>query len=112
MPLYALPAICPRQHSTHIDHTTAAATYLPSLQVLFAFEEAIGFMLGPMFRDKDGVSAAAVFAEMAAELYESGSSVSAVAWGRYHFHQFAPTAGARCWVGTDASTARGREVGD
>ena len=44
---------------------------------MFAFEEAIGFMLGPMFRDKDGVSAAAVFAEMAAELNESGSSVGA-----------------------------------
>ena len=36
-------------------------------------------MLGPMYRDKDGVSAAAVFAEMAAELYAKGSSVSTVA---------------------------------
>eukprot|EP00798_Chlamydomonas_sp_ICE-L_P020798 gene20797-27631_t len=44
-------------------------------QVLFAFEEAIGFMFGDMFKDKDGVAAAAVFAEMAAHLYSSGSSV-------------------------------------
>jgi len=46
------------------------------LKVLFAFEEAIGFMAGGMYRDKDGVSAAAVFAEMAAELYAQGTSVS------------------------------------
>ena len=45
-------------------------------QVIFAFEEAIGFMLGPMYRDKDGVSTAAVFAELAADLYSKGSSVS------------------------------------
>ena len=32
-------------------------------------------MLGAMYRDKDGVSAAAVFAEMAADLYSKGSSV-------------------------------------
>ena len=32
-------------------------------------------MLGTMYRDKDGVSSAAVFAEMAAELYAKGSSV-------------------------------------
>ena len=43
--------------------------------MLFAFEEAIGFMLGPMYRDKDGVSAAAVFAEMAANLYAKGATV-------------------------------------
>ena len=43
--------------------------------MLFAFEEAIGFMLGPMYRDKDGVSAAAVFAEMAADLYAKGATV-------------------------------------
>ena len=32
--------------------------------VLFAFEEAIGFMLGQNVLDKDGVSAAAVMAEI------------------------------------------------
>uniref|UniRef100_A0A8D0CAN3 Phosphoglucomutase 2-like 1 n=1 Tax=Scleropages formosus TaxID=113540 RepID=A0A8D0CAN3_SCLFO len=36
--------------------------------VLFAFEESIGFMCGSMVPDKDGVSAAAVVAEMAAYL--------------------------------------------
>jgi phosphomannomutase len=33
--------------------------------VLFSYEEAIGFCCGTVTRDKDGVSAAAVFAEMA-----------------------------------------------
>jgi len=33
--------------------------------VLFAFEEAIGFCIGDLVKDKDGVCAAAVFAEMA-----------------------------------------------
>lgn len=37
----------------------------PSYTVLFAFEEAIGFMLGQVEHDKDGISAAAVFAELA-----------------------------------------------
>lgn len=45
--------------------------------VLMAFEEAIGFMLGGMFKDKDGISAAAVFAELAREVYGSGSSLEA-----------------------------------
>ncbi len=34
-------------------------------KVLFSYEEAIGFCCGTVTRDKDGVSAAAVFAEMA-----------------------------------------------
>ena len=37
-------------------------------QVLFAFEEAIGFMYGDQVLDKDGVSACAIFAEFCAQL--------------------------------------------
>ncbi len=33
-------------------------------------------MFGAMFRDKDGVAGAAVFAEMAADLYARGETVS------------------------------------
>ncbi|DBA82022.1 TPA: hypothetical protein ACH3X1_007720 [Trebouxia sp. C0004] len=46
---------------------------------LFAFEEAIGFMFGGApgsIKDKDGVAAAAVFAEMAADLNHWGISVA------------------------------------
>jgi phosphomannomutase len=46
---------------------------------LFAFEEAIGFMFGGApgsIKDKDGVAAAAVFAEMAADLNQWGISVA------------------------------------
>ncbi|XP_071373930.1 glucose 1,6-bisphosphate synthase-like, partial [Centroberyx affinis] len=38
--------------------------------VIFAFEESIGFLCGSMVPDKDGVSAAAVVAEMAAYLHQ------------------------------------------
>jgi phosphomannomutase len=43
---------------------------------LFGFEEAIGFLVGDLCFDKDGVRSAATFAEHALALYESGSSVA------------------------------------
>lgn len=43
--------------------------------VLFAFEEAIGFMCGSTVLDKDGVSAAAVCAEMATTVYNQGMTL-------------------------------------
>jgi phosphomannomutase len=43
---------------------------------LFAFEEAIGFCCGGLVRDKDGVSAAAVVAEMAGVLAREGTTLS------------------------------------
>lgn len=43
--------------------------------VLFAFEEAIGFMCGSSVLDKDGVSAAAVCAEMSAYVYSKGETL-------------------------------------
>jgi phosphoglucomutase / phosphopentomutase len=50
-----------------------------SYKMLFAYEEAIGFCIGNIVRDKDGVSAAAVFAEMSHHLYkkrkDGGSTV-------------------------------------
>ncbi|CAL8115642.1 unnamed protein product [Orchesella dallaii] len=44
--------------------------------VLFAFEEAIGFMIGTAVLDKDGVSAAAFVAQMATILYEQGLTLN------------------------------------
>ena len=42
--------------------------------VLFAFEEAIGFMFAPTVLDKDGVSAACHLATLGAYLKEQGST--------------------------------------
>jgi len=44
--------------------------------VLLSFEEAIGFCVGDIVRDKDGVCASAVFMEMASHLASQGVSVS------------------------------------
>ena len=44
------------------------------VEVLFSYEEAIGFCIGDLVPDKDGVTAAAVFAEMAASLQENGKT--------------------------------------
>ncbi|PAV23482.1 phosphoglucomutase 1 [Pyrrhoderma noxium] len=45
-------------------------------EVPFGYEEAIGFMLNSDIRDKDGVSAAAFFAEIAVNLAKNNSSVA------------------------------------
>jgi len=50
--------------------TVAADLMAKGYHFLFAFEEAIGFMVGDICLDKDGVRAAAVFAEMAIELHD------------------------------------------
>eukprot|EP00596_Hydrurales_sp_CCMP1899_P010180 CAMPEP_0119044244 /NCGR_PEP_ID=MMETSP1177-20130426/29921_1 /TAXON_ID=2985 /ORGANISM="Ochromonas sp, Strain CCMP1899" /LENGTH=605 /DNA_ID=CAMNT_0007014055 /DNA_START=182 /DNA_END=1999 /DNA_ORIENTATION=+ len=44
-------------------------------EVLFSYEEALGYCVGDVVADKDGVSAAAVFIEMASELNEKGVTV-------------------------------------
>ena len=44
-------------------------------EVLFAYEEAIGFMLGTAVLDKDGVSAAAVMGELVSWLYDNGRTL-------------------------------------
>ncbi|KAK6181557.1 hypothetical protein SNE40_009387 [Patella caerulea] len=44
--------------------------------VLFAFEEAIGFMVGTNVLDKDGISAAVTAAELVFQLHRSGSSLN------------------------------------
>ncbi len=44
-------------------------------EVIFSFEEAIGFCVGDVVNDKDGVVAAAVFAEMAKQLWKSKTTV-------------------------------------
>lgn len=45
-------------------------------EVLFAYEEAIGFMFGTTVLDKDGISAAAAVAEFCSWLYATGKTLS------------------------------------
>ncbi len=53
----------------------AAAATGQDLPLLFAYEEALGYAVSPAVRDKDGLSAALVFAEHAAELRAADSTV-------------------------------------
>ncbi|MBX3258622.1 MAG: phospho-sugar mutase [Labilithrix sp.] len=50
---------------------------------VFGFEEALGYTVGELVRDKDGISAAVVFAELAAVLRASGTTVLAHLEGLY-----------------------------
>lgn len=43
-------------------------------EVLFAFEEAIGYMFGDTVLDKDGISASAIMAEYAGWLHVQGKT--------------------------------------
>src|SRR4029078_8463391 len=45
------------------------------VRLAFAYEEAIGYSAGHFVRDKDGISAAVFFAELAAECLKRGESV-------------------------------------
>lgn len=55
----------------NVAHQLEAQGY----DVLFGYEEAIGFMFPGVHHDKDGVAAACVFAELAAHAAENGGSV-------------------------------------
>ena len=52
-------------------------------QFVFGFEEALGYTVGELVRDKDGISAAVVFAELTAVLRASGTTVLAHLEGLY-----------------------------
>jgi phosphomannomutase len=54
----------------------AIALRQQGFQVLFAFEEAIGFMVGNIVPDKDGVSALAVLAELCIQLEREQTTLS------------------------------------
>ena len=46
------------------------------LTFVFGYEEALGYTVGPLVRDKDGVSAAVAFAELAAVLAAEGRTLA------------------------------------
>jgi phosphomannomutase len=54
-----------------------AAMARPELRFVLGYEEALGYSVGELVRDKDGISAAVVFAELVAALAAEGSSVPA-----------------------------------
>ncbi|KAA3676427.1 phosphoglucomutase / phosphopentomutase [Paragonimus westermani] len=59
------------------------------IQVLFAFEEAIGFMCGDVVLDKDGVGALAVMSELIASVYQDRSSLQEFlqsVYSKYGYH--------------------------
>ncbi|GLC44800.1 hypothetical protein PLESTB_001212600 [Pleodorina starrii] len=59
--------------------------------VVFAFEESIGFMLGGMYKDKDGIAAASVFTELAADTYGKGRTLDELLqelYGKYGYFDF------------------------
>ena len=52
-----------------------AALDRPDLRFVFGYEEALGYLVGNVVLDKDGVSAALVFAELVADLRNQGLTV-------------------------------------
>ncbi|KAF5358442.1 hypothetical protein D9756_001763 [Leucocoprinus leucothites] len=52
-------------------------------EVPFGYEEAIGFMFGNEIRDKDGIAATMVFAQLAAALNAQGKTVKTYLWSLY-----------------------------
>jgi phosphomannomutase len=68
------------------------------LNYVFGFEEALGYALGQLVRDKDGISAALVLAELAAFEKARGSSLRARLGQLYRRHGL--------WVSTQHSVTR------
>ena len=52
-----------------------AALDRPGLTLVLAYEEALGYCVGDQVRDKDGLSAAVVFADLAAHVKGQGSTL-------------------------------------
>ncbi len=71
-------------HGVHYEETLTGFKWIvrpalahPDWQFTFGYEEALGYSVGPLVWDKDGISAAVVFAELTATLLADGSSPAA-----------------------------------
>lgn len=65
---------------------------------IFGYEEALGYTVGSTVRDKDGISAALLFADLAADLKDAGSSVMNRLHDLWRAHGL--------WVSTQTSIVR------
>ncbi len=65
---------------------------------VFGYEEALGYSVAPWVRDKDGISAAVVFADLAARAADEGTSVAGRLDDLYRQHGL--------WVSTQRSVVR------
>ncbi|KAF9228602.1 Phosphoglucomutase, first 3 domain-containing protein [Gyrodon lividus] len=68
---------------------TALELVQAGYEVPFAYEEAIGFMFGSEIRDKDGIAATLMFAELATELRRQGLTVHEHLTGLYQKYVYA-----------------------
>ncbi|OBZ75867.1 putative phosphoribomutase [Grifola frondosa] len=70
---------------------TALALEQEGYEVPFGYEEAIGYMFGSELRDKDGVAASVVFAEMAVALEREGKTAHSRLQELYNLYGFFKT---------------------
>ncbi|MGA0901368.1 MAG: phospho-sugar mutase [Candidatus Nanopelagicaceae bacterium] len=80
-----------KAHRIKFQETLTGFKYLSKVKGLrFGYEEALGYAVDPnTVNDKDGISAAAILAEIAAERKSMGSSISEMLneiWNKYGFH--------------------------
>jgi len=73
------------RHEVHFEETLTGFKWImrpaierTDLRFVFGYEEALGYCVGDSVRDKDGISAALAFAEMAATAKAEGSSIPAL----------------------------------
>ena len=84
-------------HGVHYAETLTGFKWIvrpglanPDLRFVFGYEEALGFAIGDQVRDKDGITAALVFAEMASQVAEQGRTVVDLLhalWERHGVHR-------------------------
>jgi phosphomannomutase len=60
---------------TGFKYLARASMARPHLHTVLMYEEAIGFCVGPLVRDKDGISAAIAMADLAARVHADGSTL-------------------------------------
>lgn len=84
-------------HGVHYAETLTGFKWIvrpglanPDLRFVFGYEEALGFAIGDQVRDKDGITAALVFAEMASQAADHGRTVVDLLhalWERHGVHR-------------------------